>query len=98
MVDEQLGFLRVWWIPQVPMKSFYVAVKDLDEARLILKTLADYDLFQWRNKVKPDYSNVGGLQIYAKNYEGVMEWTDWECEKCCEDIDHCECHLEDKNG
>ena len=86
MKEAKDGDLRVWWVPQVPMKSFYVGVKDVEQAKLILNALAQYDLFQWRNKVKPDYSNAGGLQIYAKNYEGVMEWTDWEDEDG-EDID-----------
>jgi len=64
--------LRVWWIPQVPMKSFYVEVKNVDEAHLLLETLAQYDDFQFKNKVKPDYSNVGGLQMFEDD-----EWTDW---------------------
>lgn len=53
---------RVWWIPQVPMQRFFVPVKSPDEARLILTTLAKYDLFQFQNKIKPDYCNAGGLE------------------------------------
>jgi len=73
------GDLRVWWIPQIPMKAFHVPVKSISEAKLILNTLADYDLFQWRNKVKPDYSNAGGLEIYGGNDGGVTEsgWEEW---------------------
>lgn len=65
--------LRVWWIPQVPMKAFYVEVKTLTEAALILETLANYDIFQYENKVKPDYSNAGGLEIFENG-----EWNEWE--------------------
>lgn len=54
---------RVWWIPQVPMKPFYVSVNTEEEAVLILDTLAKYDLFQLDNNVKPDYSNAGGLEV-----------------------------------
>ena len=68
----QIGDLRVWWVPQVPMKSFTVPVKSLVEAKMLLNALADYDLFQFRNKVKPDYSNAGGLSVY---WEGC--WQDW---------------------
>jgi hypothetical protein len=78
----QDGDLRVWWIPQVPMKAFYVPVKDIHEAHLILDTLARYDIFQFENKVKPDYSNAGGLEIYESDYDGTgkPDWFEWENE------------------
>ena len=53
------GDLRVWWIPQVPMKAFHVPVADLAEAKLVIDTLAKYDLFQLENKIKPDFCNAG---------------------------------------
>lgn len=64
--------LRVWWIPQVPGKPFYVPVDSLVEARLLLDTLAKYDQFQFENRIKPDYCNTGGLQSFEDD-----EWTDW---------------------
>ena len=67
--------LRVWWIPQVPMESFKVEVRNLREARLLLDTLAKYDQFQLDHNVKPDYSNTGGVQVF--NQDGDNEWTDW---------------------
>lgn len=78
--------LRVWWIPQVPMEAFYVNVKSVDEARKLLQVLADYDTFQFEKRIKPDYSNTGGLQML----EG-KEWLEWYCSRCDEDIDKCEC-------
>lgn len=69
------GQLRVWHIPQVPMSAFYVYVDNLKEAKLILEVLAKYDLFQYENNVKPDYSNASGLQVYSDS-EGYMEWED----------------------
>lgn len=66
--------LRVWWIPQVPMKAFYVPVKNIIEARLILDTLANYDIFQFENNIKPDYCNAGGLEVFDKDY---YEWVTW---------------------
>jgi hypothetical protein len=66
------GTLRVWWIPQVPMKPFYVFVDSPSEAKKILNVLAEYDIFQYENSVKPDYSNAGGLE----EYDG-REWSDW---------------------
>lgn len=75
------GDLRVWWIPQVPMHSFNVLVKNVEEAKLLLNTLADYDIFQFKNRIKPDYSNTGGLQVFENG-----EWVEWYNEEG-EDID-----------
>ncbi len=72
---------RVWWIPQVPMTPFYTPVKTLEEAVLVLDTLAKYDLFQLANNIKPDYSNTGGLEVMVNG-----EWEEWENEDG-EDID-----------
>lgn len=53
--------LRVWHIPQMPCKSFHVPVSSPGEAIKILGVLADYDLFQFENHIKPDYSSAQGL-------------------------------------
>ncbi len=77
--------MRVWWIPQVPMEPFHVDIPVTDErgsvkrvdhmvqhAKMLLATLAKYDLFQFRNKIKPDYANVGGLEVFEDG-----EWSEW---------------------
>ena len=66
------GDLKVWWIPQIPMKQFEVPVKSPKEAVLILDTLARYDTFQLENNIKPDYCNAGGLIVFEDG-----EWTEW---------------------
>lgn len=67
--------LRVWWIPQIGIKNtFYVPVNNPEEGKKLLDTLAAYDMFQLTNNVKPDYCNVGGLQIWD---EEEKEWIDW---------------------
>lgn len=71
------GSLRVWWIPQVPGKRFFVYVDDLEQAKLIMNVLADYDIFQYENHIKPDYSNAGGLEMFD---EGEDYWLDWHSE------------------
>lgn len=78
------GQLRVWHIPQLPMHSFRVYVSSPKEAKLVLETLAIYDLFQLEYKIKPDYSNAQGLEVYEGN-----EWTDWQDEEG-NDIDETE--------
>jgi len=64
--------LRVWWIPQIPMKAFHVYVKNICEAKLLLNALAGYDEFQYKNNIKPDYCNVGGVEIFEDG-----EWCTW---------------------
>jgi hypothetical protein len=66
------GDLSVWWIPQVPGKAFRVPVATLHAAALIMDTLAAYDNFQFKNRIKPDYCNAGGLSIFE---DGA--WVDW---------------------
>ena len=70
-MDE--GKMRVWWMPQVPMNNkFEVEVSDEKEAAKIISVLADYDAFQFENKIKPDYSNMGGVEVFQDG-----EWMDW---------------------
>lgn len=69
----QSGDLRVWHIPQIPGKPFYVEVASPDEAIRIMQLLADYDYFQLKHNIKPDYSNAQGLQVYDND----GEWVDW---------------------
>lgn len=69
--------LRVWHIPQVPMKAFHVSVESPDEAIKILDVLAHYDLFQFENRVKPDYSSAQGLEEFN---EETQEWDEWYSE------------------
>ena len=78
-VKRNVGDLQVWWIPQIPMEPFEVDVKSVEEGVKILIVLADYDIFQFKNKVKPDYSNVGGLRRWCANSdgEGKPGWEDW---------------------
>lgn len=69
------GDLRVWWIPQVPGKAFRVPVATPAKAKKLLSVFADYDLFQFKNKIKPDYCNAGGLEIFEHD-----DWNEWHDE------------------
>lgn len=79
--------LQVWWIPQVPGKAFNVDVSSVEDAVKLMSVLADYDLFQFKNKIKPDYCNAGGLNIYESDSdgEGNPGWTSWCDEETGED-------------
>lgn len=86
----KIGDLRVWHIPQVPGKAFHVPVASPAEAKKVLAILASYDLFQYRNRIKPDYCNAAGLQVYeADDGDGKPGWCDWYDEEGL-DIDETE--------
>lgn len=77
--------LRVWHIPQVPMKAFHVETDSLREAVKIKNALADYDLFQYENNVKGDYANANGIEMWDEsltdqdlvNMELDDRWVSW---------------------
>lgn len=81
--------MQVWWIPQIPGEPFVVPVKTLEEANLLLDTLAAYDAFQFENRIKPDYSSIGGLRVWDENCdgEGNPGWSDWYDEASGDDFD-----------
>jgi len=92
------GDLKVWWIPQIPMNSFEYPVNSPQEAFILLDALAEYDLFQLENNIKPDYSNVGGLMVFDEELIDEIEdcdgWSEWYSEMG-EDIDY---YLREDNG
>ena len=51
-------------------------VPDAKTGAQMLDLLADYDLFQFENKIKPDYANTGDLEVKY----GVEYWETWEDE------------------
>jgi len=79
-MKAKAGDLRVWWIPQVPGKPFHVPVASVEEAVKIMNVLAEYDLFQLKHRIKPDYSNAGGLEVFEDD-----EWCGWWDEETGED-------------
>ena len=84
--SPKLGALRVWWIPQVPGKPFHVAVASPAEAKKVLDILGKYDLFQFKNNIKGDYCNVGGLEVFEEMDDG-LDWFEWHDEETDDDID-----------
>lgn len=70
--------LRVYWNPQVgSCDTFYIPVESVEEGKKIMDLLAAYDAFQLQNRIKGDYCNSGGLEIYD---EDEQEWCDWYLE------------------
>ena len=66
------GDLRVWHIPQIPMKAFHIPVSTPEDAIRVMRILAEYDMFEYKNNVKDDYFNAQGLEVFEDG-----EWVDW---------------------
>ena len=71
LIQKKLN-LRVSHFPQIPCQPFIVRVETLLEAKKVSDVLADYDMFQFMNKIKPDYCNATTVEIYEDG-----EWVDW---------------------
>ena len=80
--------MRVWWVPQLGAgATFYIPVKSIEEAKKFIDILAAYDCFQYNHRIKPDYCNIGGVQVWDEEAQG---WNDWYYEdenSFFEDID-----------
>jgi hypothetical protein len=74
-VEAQTPKLRVYWIPQVgaDMPLFEVLISSLTHAKILLDTLAKYDLFQLEYNIKPDFSNAGGVDVFENG-----DWCDYD--------------------
>ena len=67
--------LRINHIPQMGYNlNFYVPAETPEEGWKIRNILCDYDLFQFDNKIKPDYCNMCLLEYWD---EEEQEWFDW---------------------
>lgn len=67
------GALRVWHVPQIPGDPFIVHVRSVEEGARLLGTLADYDRFQLKHNIKPDYCSANGLEVARGG-----EWESWD--------------------
>lgn len=75
-----VGDLKVWYVPQVPMPAFEVYVPDMKTAALILDTLGLFSDFELEHKVKPDYCDAGGIVRYEEDGDG-FGWFDVDDEE-----------------
>lgn len=69
--------IRVLHYPQVGYdKSFIVEVDNLREAKLVCAVLANYDFFQFENKIKPDYANTTVVEEWSDDDQDWISWYD----------------------
>lgn len=86
MENNKVGDMQVWWIPQIPGKAFEVPITSVEDGVRIINILAQYDLFQYNNHIKPDYCNTGGIRVWCEdNGKGESGWNDWYDEETGED-------------
>jgi|ERR1035437_1019057 hypothetical protein len=60
---------RVSHFPQIPCSPFEVYVDSILEGVKLMDILAEYDKFQFENKIKPDYCNNSILQMFYEDEE-----------------------------
>lgn len=80
-VNPKVGELCVWHNPQVGrVGNFFYPVASVDQAKIVLNLLADYDLWQYENRVKGDYASASGLIVFEgaipddEDHDGWCEW------------------------
>lgn len=78
--NEESHNLRVWWIPQVGMSGdpYYVYVSSFEEGVFAFNTLANYDLYQYENRIKSDYANMGGLEYFDNTEKEWLEYCNFD--------------------
>lgn len=71
--------LRVTHMPQVGTRcpAFHIPVASVAEAKLIMDTIAAYDLFQLQHHIKPDFASCSCLEVWNPE---TQEWDGWEFE------------------
>lgn len=84
--------LRVWWVPQVGSPGvLHIPVSSVEEAKKVLDILSAYDLFQLECHIKPDFCNMGGLEMWNESDQGWEDWYFENNEDYFDDVDeYCE--------
>lgn len=76
---------KVWYIPQVPMVAFEREFDDLETAKAALDLITDFSIFEFENRVKPDYADMGGISRWEEDGDGGFDWFDVEIEDMAHD-------------
>ena len=79
--EPRSGDIRVWFIPVVPGKPFLAKVESFTEGKKLLDVLASFSLFEYENRIKPDYADAGGIERYETDGDGGYDWYEMEDEE-----------------
>jgi len=72
-----VGDLRVVYIPQVPMKAYVVELPSgytLEQAKVVLDAVVGLSIFEFENKVKPDYSDCSAIERWELDSGDDYAW------------------------
>jgi hypothetical protein len=73
-----VGALQVYWFPQVGGHMFTYPADTIENAVAMLDMFYKYDMFQFSNSIKGDYTNEGGVHVWADdNGSGQPGWVEW---------------------
>lgn len=74
--DPNEGDLTIWYYPQVGrLKAPYeVTVPDLRTAVFTLDAVIGLSIFEFKNRIKPDYTDAAGIARYESDGEGGFGW------------------------
>jgi len=90
-MENKIGALRIWWNSNFGNKPYTRIVKDVEEAKLLIDVLSQYDLYLG-DLIN---SNAFGLEIYVGEYvdyetnEGWEEYYNDDSQDISEIIDGC---------
>lgn len=77
--DDANKRLKIWYVHQVPCQPYEQFVDSIADAKLVLNSIYNLTLNLGDNRIIPDYSNAGGLNIYADaDGSGERDWYEWE--------------------
>lgn len=69
---------RAVYVPQVPMHALTIETKSLEHAAVALESIIQLSIFEFKNRVKPDYSDFAGVERWD---EDEQEWESVEDEE-----------------
>lgn len=65
---------RIWYVPQIPCESFKREYSSVEECLETLELLTDFSRFEYENKIKPDYSEMFGMEYWCDDDQCEEDW------------------------
>ena len=52
---------KIWYVHQIPGKAYTQEVSSPEDGQMILDAIYQVALYQYENRMIPDYANAGGI-------------------------------------
>lgn len=72
---------RISYIPQVPMAPFEREYDDFETAKAVLNAVIDFSIFEFENRVKPDYSDAAFFEVLVDGEWETLDDEEWVVER-----------------